>query len=152
MTLKCRVFIAALATASIIVPGAVATQAQTPSSGQTRTGAPVDPMANLKASLKARFGFTESQASTAIAKVQIIANSYRPKFIALQKKYGTSPTAEQRTKFQRETIPMIAEISKKTNAVFLSVATKEQRPKVMAQMKIEQQQIEKMQKGTKPSG
>lgn len=144
MILKGRMLVAVLVTMVSLITGVGVTHAQTPGAGAAGKQAPVDRLGSAKASLKARFGFTEAQATTTIQKAQAIAMTYQPQLVALQKKYGTSPTPEQRQKFQREALPIIAEISKKTNAIILSVATKEQRPKVLAQIKTEQEQIAKM--------
>jgi hypothetical protein len=143
MTVRWNILVAALATAVSLATGAAVVRAQTPGTAQT---APVDRIAGAKASLKSRFGFSDAQATTAVKKAQALSVTYQPKFVALQKKYGPNPTPEQRQKMQREALPMIAEISKKTNTILLSVATKAQRPKIVAQMKAEQEQIAKMQK------
>lgn len=144
MTFNCKMLVAALATVATLATATSVSHAQ--ATGTVPGGAPSqgDRMAGAKASLKARFGFTDAQATTVIQKMQATLKSYQPKMMALQKKYGASPTPEQRQKMQREAIPLISEISKKSNAILLSVATKEQRPKIMAQMKAEQEQIAKM--------
>ncbi len=140
--------VAALATIFSVAVGTVTAYAQ----GQPGAGQPTmaDRMASAKASLKARYGFSDAQATTAIQKAQDVAKSFQPQLMTLQKKYGANPTPEQRQKMQMEALPLIAAISKKTNAVLLSVATKAQRPKIEAQMKMEQQQIDKMRAGGKP--
>ena len=135
--------------AAIFVAAAPVTvvHAQAPGSAPS----PQDRMASAKASMKTRFGFSEAQANTAIQKVQAMTKGYQPRMMTLQttmqKKYGANPTQAQRQQMQREAIPLIMEITQKTNAVLLSVATKAQRPKLEAQFKSERAVMEKMQAG-----
>ena len=149
-----RFHFAALFAAIVVAVAFASPVATTPVHAQApggSAGAPQDGMASAKASLKARFGFTDAQATTAIAKVQSVTKGYQPKVMtlqsALQKKYGKSPTPEQRRKMQGEAMPLISEIMQKTNAALLSVATKEQRPKLEAQFKVERDMMQKMAKG-----
>lgn len=138
MTLRGVPLVATLATGIFIGAGTGATYAQSSESRGAGSKAAADPMQAVKASLKSRFGFTDAQATTVSKKGEAIMNTYKPRFAALRNKYGANPTPDQRAKMQRETVPLLTEIGKKMKAVLLSVATKEQRPKILAQMQPQQ--------------
>lgn len=142
-----RRFAAALAAAALLFTGVSAANAQAPGTKPAKS----DPMAAAKASLKARYGFTDTQSTTAIKKAETVLASYRPKIAGLQKKYGANPTPEQRQKAQKEAMPMLMEMSAKLNAAMLSVATPAQRPKIEAEFKAQQAQMKQMGSG-KPKG
>lgn len=104
-------------------------------------------MAAAKASLKSRFGFSDDQVNRAVQKVEAITKSYQPKIVALQKKAAAATTPEQKKQAQMNAIPLIMEITQKTNAALLAVATPAQRPKLQAQFKAEGKMFAQMQKG-----
>ncbi len=138
---------AALAAAALILTGTGTAFAQATGTRPAQT----DPMASVKASFKARFGFSDAQTMQAVKKMMVVQESYKTKIGALQTKYGANPTPEQRQKATKEAMPMLMEMSTKMKAVMLSVATPAQRPKIEAQFKTDEARMKQAQSG-KPKG
>ncbi|MBC8140912.1 MAG: hypothetical protein H7Y38_05665 [Armatimonadetes bacterium] len=147
-----RQFVAALAAAVLLFSGVGAAHAQGAGTKPAPATGAADPMANVKASFKARFGFTEAQTTQAVKKIMVVEESYRTKIGALQKKYGANPTAEQRQKATKEAMPLLMEMSGKVKAAMLSVATPAQRPKIEAQFKANESRMKSAAAGGKPKG
>ena len=126
-----RHFVAALVAVTIVCTGAATVHAQAPGA---KPPTPAEMNAQIKASMKQRFGFSDAQATKAIVKVSAIQKVYMPQMMALQKKYGANPTPEQRQKMQSEAMPLYMKMSKEVETAVMAIATPEQRAKVKAQM------------------
>jgi len=146
-----RQLAAALAAAALLFTGIGAAHAQATGTKPGQATGATDPMANIKASFKARFGFTDAQTMQAVKKIMVVQESYKTKMGALQKKYGANPTPEQRQKATKEAMPMLMEMTGKMKTAMLSVATPAQRPKIEAQFKADEARMKQMQNGT-PKG
>jgi hypothetical protein len=132
--------------AALVVAGAMA-----PTAARAQGAPPQQPMTAeqklgvMKASVKQRFGFSDAQVDAFVKKAQTIAESYRPQLMSISKKYGNSPTPEQRGKMQQELFPILIQVSRKTNAALLGIATPAQRPRIQQLLQAEAKQLQMLQ-------
>jgi len=142
--------VVAAAAALGILPGIGAYAQKTAPLGAGKPGTPYNAMADQRATLKARFGFTDEQVTAFMQKATVIGESYRPRVMALQKKYGPSPTPEQIAKRNAEFFPMIREMGLRTHAAMLQVATPTQRPRIERELAIEAAALRKASRPAAP--